>query len=90
MEVKYLKKEDHEAELELDNLTIAEILRVYLNKDDKVDFVAWNREHPTKNPKLKVKTGEGRTVEKAIEMAADQIEDDVDDLVKDFKKAAKK
>jgi len=87
MEVKYLKKESDEAVLELDNLTVTEILRVYLNKDDKVSLAAWKREHPTKNPVLKIKCGKGRTPEKAIEMAASQIEKDTDKFLADFKKA---
>ena len=56
MVVKILRSEKEEIELEVDNLTIAEILRVYLNKDDDVTFAAWRREHPTKRPILLVKT----------------------------------
>ncbi len=89
MKIEYLKKEDKEAEIMLNNLTIAEILRVYLNKDDNVDFAAWRREHPTKDPVLKIKTGKDRNVDKAVEMAANQIEQEADSFVKDFKKSVK-
>lgn len=85
MEVKYLKQEKNEAEIELDNLTIAEIMRAYLNKDDSVSFAAWKREHPTKNPVLKIKT-KGKTVSKAVSDAASHIEKDADKLIKEFKR----
>ncbi len=80
-----MKDEKNDAEIEMDNLTIAEILRVYLNKDSSVSFVAWRREHPSKNPILKVKT-KGKTVKKALSDAASQIEKEADKLVNDFKK----
>jgi len=41
MELKILKDEKEEIEVELENMTLAEILRIYLNKDSNVDFVAW-------------------------------------------------
>jgi len=84
VEVKYLKQEKDEAEIEISNLTIAEILRAYLNKDEKVSFAAWRREHPTKNPILKIKT-KGKTVKKALQDAIDQIEKEADLLVRDLK-----
>ena len=54
MDLEILKDEKEEFEVELDNVTLAEVLRVYLNEDSTVNFVAWKREHPTKNPILKV------------------------------------
>jgi DNA-directed RNA polymerase subunit L len=86
MKVNYLKDEKNEAEIELDNLTIAEILRVYLARDENVKFVAWRREHPSKNPVLKIKTA-GKTVRKAVQDAISEIEKEADKLVSDFKKA---
>ncbi len=88
MEIRYLKQEKNEIEVELDNLTVAEILRVYLNKDPAVSFAAWRREHPSKNPVLKVKTS-GKTAKKAISDAASKIEKEADKLVRDFKKGKK-
>lgn len=85
MEMKILKSEKSEIELELDNLTLAEILRVYLNKDDNVSFAAWKREHPTKKPILLVKT-KGKTAKKAIDDAVSAITKDLDKLESDFKK----
>lgn len=85
MKVTYIKDEKNEAEIELDNLTIAEILRAYLNKDDSVTFAAWKREHPSKNPVLKVKT-KNKTARKAISDAAEHIEKDADKLIDAYKK----
>ena len=85
MEVNVLRNEKNEIEVELGNLTIAEILRVYLNKDSAVDFVAWRREHPTKKPILLVKT-KGKTAKKAITDAVKQIDKDLEELNSDFKK----
>jgi len=84
MEVNFLKDEKNEAEIELDNLTIAELIRAYLAKDSDVNFVAWRREHPTKNPVLKIKT-KGKTVRKAISDAISIIEKQADKLVSDLK-----
>jgi DNA-directed RNA polymerase subunit L len=85
MELNILKNEKEEIELELGNLTISEILRVYLNKDDSVIFAAWKREHPTKKPILLVKT-KGKTAKKAIEDAVSEITKELDKLEADFKK----
>ena len=86
MEFKYIKKEKNEVEIETDNLTIVELLRVYLAEDDAVSFVAWRREHPTKNPILKIKTN-GKSAEKALEDAREKIEKELDKLVAGFKKS---
>lgn len=85
MEVKILKESKDELELEFGNVTLAEILRVYMNKDSGVDFVAWRRDHPTKNPLLKVKT-KGKTAKKAVGDAVSKITKDLDNLLTDFKK----
>jgi DNA-directed RNA polymerase subunit L len=86
MKVEYIKDEKNDAEIEIDNLTIAELLRVYLSKSDSVSFVAWKRDHPTKNPVLKIKT-EGKTARKAVEAAISQIDKDLEKLQGEFKKA---
>ena len=85
MELKILKNEKSEIELELENLTLAEILRVYLNKDSDVIFAAWKREHPTKKPILSVKT-KGKTAKKAIDDAVSDIVKDLDKVESEFKK----
>lgn len=85
MEIKVIKNAKDEIEVELDNLTIAEIMRVYLNKDAGVVFAAWRREHPTKNPVLAVKT-KGKTAKKAISDAVSAVTKDADKLANDFKR----
>ena len=64
MEINILKSSKNKIEIEVENLTIAEILRVYLNKDSSVTFAAWKREHPTKNIILSVETS-GKTPKKS-------------------------
>lgn len=85
MEINVLKSLKEEIEVELGSLTIAEILRVYLNKDASVKFTAWRREHPTKNPVLAVRT-KGKTAKKAINDAVNSITKDLDKVESDFKK----
>lgn len=85
MEINILKSSKDEIELELESLTIAEILRVYLNKDTNVTFTAWRREHPTKKPVLLVKT-KGKTAKKAIDDAVSLIIKELDKLETEFKK----
>lgn len=85
MEINILKSTKEEIELELENLTIAEILRVYLNKDSAVVLAVWKREHPTKKPIFLVKT-KGKTAKKAIDDAVKEIEKDLNKLEVDFKK----
>ncbi len=85
MEINILKNTKDELEAELGNITIAEILRVYLNKDGKVSFAAWRREHPTKKPVLLVRT-KGKTAKKAINDAVSAITKDLDKIEADFKK----
>ncbi len=88
MEVNILKNEKNEMQVEVSDLTVAEILRVYLNKDDAVSFAAWRREHPTKNPVLTLKTN-GKTAKKALGDAIEAIEKDTGKIAAEFKKAAK-
>lgn len=78
-----LKQEKDSIEVQLNNLTLAEILRVYLNKDSDVKFAAWKREHPTKNPILAVKA---KNPKKAIKDAVSAITKDLDKIEKDFSK----
>lgn len=82
MEIKVLKKEKNEIEFEIDNLTLAEILRVYLNKDSGVEFAAWRREQVTESPIMKVKASDPL---KAVDNAVKAVTADLDSLEKDFK-----
>jgi len=84
MELKVLKNSKEEMEIELPNLTLAELLRVYLNKDASVTFAAWKREHPSEKPVLALKT-KGKTTKKALGDAVDAVVKDLDNIEKDFK-----
>lgn len=85
MEFKVLRQEKNEIELELDNLTVVELLRHYLTKESSVEFVAWKREHPTKNPILKLKTS-GKDSKSIIESAIKSVLEDLESLSSEFKK----
>ncbi len=85
MEVKVLRKEKNEIEIEFDDLTFPEILRVYLNKDSAVTFAAWKKEHSTLNPVLLVKT-KGKEAKAAVDKAIQEITKDLEKVEEDFKK----
>ncbi|MDO8622735.1 MAG: RpoL/Rpb11 RNA polymerase subunit family protein [archaeon] len=85
MEMNILKSSKDEIELEIESVTIAEILRIYLNKDDDVSLAVWKREHPTKKPILLVKT-KGKTAKKAINDAVEKIDKDLDKIHEEFSK----
>ena len=84
IELEIIKSEKNELEVKIDNLTLAELLRVYLNKDSSVSFVAWKREHPSEKPTLKVQT-KGKTAKKAIDDAVSAAVKDLDKIEKEFK-----
>lgn len=81
-----LKDEKNAIEIEIDDVTIAEILRVYLHKDSSVEFAAWRRDHPTKPVVLSVET-KGKTAKKAVQDAIALIEKESNKLVDVVKKA---
>ncbi len=85
MELNILKESKEEIELEIGSLTLAEILRVYLNKDSSVTFAAWKRKHPTQKPILAVKT-KGKSAKKSINDAIDSITKDLVKIEEEFKK----
>jgi DNA-directed RNA polymerase subunit L len=79
MEIEIIKQEKEELELKMDNLTVAEILRVYLNEQG-VKFAAWRREHPTKPIVFRIETS-GKTVKKAVSEAISAINKDAAKIV---------
>lgn len=85
MELNIIKDSKDDIEVQVDNLTIVEVLRTYLNKDSSVTFVAWKREHPTERPILAVKT-KGKTAKKALNDAVALVTKDLDKILADFKK----
>ncbi len=86
MEIKILKDEKQELKVQVGNLTLVEILRVYLNEDSDVKFVAWRREHPSKDPILHIKS-QGKTAKEALQGAISKIEKATSKVLNEFKKA---
>jgi DNA-directed RNA polymerase subunit L len=85
MDLKVLNESKDEIKVEFDKVTLPELLRVYLNKDSAVTFVAWRQEHPTKNPILVVRTS-GKNPKKAINDAIKEIEKELDKFSSEIKK----
>ena len=86
MEIKVLKDTKEELKVQIDNLTVVELLRNYLNKDSNVRFAAWRREHPSKPIILDIKTS-GKTAKKAFQDAISTIDKETNKLSAEFKKA---
>ncbi len=84
MNIEVIKSDKNDTEIQMDNLTIAEILRVYLNRNG-ADFAAWRREHPSKPILLRVQTS-GKTVKKVVSDAISAITKDCDKIVSLVKK----
>ncbi len=86
MEIKILREEKNDLELTIDNQTVAELVRVYLNKDDKVTMAAWRKVHYSKPLILKIVT-DGKTAKKALHDAIEHAMKDLDNYKDEFKKA---
>jgi DNA-directed RNA polymerase subunit L len=84
MNVEVLKQEKNSVELKIDNLTVAEVLRSYLNKEG-IEFAAWRREHPSKPVIFKIESS-GKTVKKAVADAVVAIKKDCSKIVGALKK----
>jgi DNA-directed RNA polymerase subunit L len=84
MEIEILNDNKNEVELKMDNVTVAELLRVYLNEQG-IEFAAWRREHPTKPIMFRIKSS-GKTVKKAVGDAISTVKKDLDDVEKSMKK----
>lgn len=88
MEVKILKDEKENLIFELDNQTVAELLRVYLNTDDAVSLAAWKKTHPDKPVMFELRT-KGKAAKKVLEDAVEAIAKESNKYLEDFKKAIK-
>lgn len=88
MQINVLKQEKDRLEIELDNLTIAELLRTELWNDEKIEIAAWKRDHPSKNPVLIIVVKEG-TAKKALLDCLARLQKMNDTLVDKFKAAVK-
>ena len=83
MEIKILKQDKSSIDIEVDNLTVVELLRSYLNNESGVKLAAWRREHPLKNPILHVEADNPKSV---IKKAITAVEKDIDKNLDEFKK----
>ena len=88
MEIQILKDDTNDLEIQTDNQTVAEILRVYLNNDDNVKLAAWRREHYSKPILLKITT-EGKTAKKTLHDAIFKLQKDLEKYSEEFKRAIK-
>jgi DNA-directed RNA polymerase subunit L len=88
MKIKILKKEKNELEIEMDNLTLAEVIRNELWEDPSVEISAWKRENPSKDPILVVKT-KGKDAMKVLLDGIERIQDHNTEILKEFKKIFK-
>lgn len=82
MEIKVVSEEKGKLDIEIDNLTIVELMRNYLNKEPGVKLAAWRREHPSKNPILHIEADNPKAVAKK---AISAIQKDLDKYSKEFK-----
>ncbi|MDP3881397.1 MAG: RpoL/Rpb11 RNA polymerase subunit family protein [Nanoarchaeota archaeon] len=82
MNIEIVNEEKNEIELKIDNLTVAEVLRVYLYKSG-VEFAAWKREHPSKPLIFKIKSSNAK---KNISDAVAAIKKDCDKIASLVKK----
>jgi len=88
MDIEIIKDEKEELEFKLDNQTLAEILRVYLNKDEHVKLAGWRKEHYSKPLTLKIIT-DGKPAKKALSDAISKLKKDLNKYYEEFKKAIK-
>ncbi len=84
MNVEFLKNDKHDVELLVDNITVAEVLRVYLNEQG-IQFAAWRREHPSKPIIFRIQSSD-KTVKKAVADAVIAIKKDCEKIVSGLKK----
>ena len=89
MITKILKNEKNHIEMELENLTVAELVRNELWEDSSITVAAWKKSHPTKNPVLVVKT-DGKSAQKALTDCLERIEKNNKKLINEAKKTLKK
>ncbi len=84
MEIEVMQESKDDIELKIDNLTVAEVLRVYLNEQG-IEFAAWRREHPSKPATFRIKSS-GKTVKKAVSEAVSAVQKDLEEVQKALKK----
>lgn len=84
--IKVIKSEKNLLQVELESLTLAELLRAELENDTAVEATAWHRDHPSKNPQLFLQTKE-KSAKKALLDAMARVEKLNSTVLDDAKKA---
>ena len=84
MNIEILNKDKNNLEVKLENQTIAEILRIYLNNQG-INFAALRKEHPTKPIIFKIESSD-KTVKKAVSDAIIAIKKDLEKISSGMKK----
>jgi DNA-directed RNA polymerase subunit L len=82
MEIKIVNEEKGILDVEISNLTMAEVLRVYANKQG-AKLAAWRKEHQTSNPILHI---ESDNPKKLLKDAIKALEKEIDQTVDELKK----
>lgn len=85
MEIEVLKSSKNHMEFKVDNVTLAELLRVYLNEESSVKLAVWKREHPSEKPIVKVKT-KRKSAKKVVKDAISSAVKELEGVGKDFSK----
>ncbi|MFH1823217.1 MAG: RpoL/Rpb11 RNA polymerase subunit family protein [archaeon] len=88
MELKIITNEKNKLEIEMDNLTMAELLRNELWNDKATELAAWRRDHPSKDPILVLQT-KGKSPQKVLSDTIDRIQKLNKDIISSFKKVFK-
>jgi len=88
MEANLIKEEKDFLEIEMDNLTVAEIVRKYLWNNKSTIIAGWKREHPTKPIILTLKTkGDAK---KVLKETIKDIQEELGKLKQEIKKVKAK
>ena len=77
-----MKEEKNTLDVELDSLTVAELMRVYVNKEG-AKLAAWRREHTTSNPVLHI---EADNPKKILKKAVAEVQKELEAITSEFKK----
>ncbi len=88
MKVKFLEKKQNEVKIEIDNLTICEVLRKELWEDKATTIAAYSRKHPTESPILHLQT-DGKSAKKVLQDAIKRLEKKNEELGSSFKAAVR-
>ena len=81
-----MKDEKNELEVQINNQTVAELVRAYLNEDSSVKLGVWKKEHYSKPVVMKIET-EGKDAKKALKDAITKAQKDLKKYGDEFKKA---